>query len=64
VMGPVNCCSDRSRARLVLGAKLGHDSLSLQVDEIFSRRDRRQPSHPFFGFAQTFDRGYPKCVPV
>ena len=53
-----------SGSRLVVGAKLSDDSFSLQVDEIFSRRDRGQPSHPFFGFSEAFDRGYPECVSV
>src|SRR5271169_661788 len=61
---PLACGSGDSRPPLLVRAKLSHDSFSLQVDEIFPRRDRRQPSHSTFGFTQTFDRGNPKCVPI
>ncbi len=57
-------CLSGSHPRLVFGAKLSHNSFTLQVDEILSRRDRGQPSHPLLGVPQAFDRGYPKCVPV
>jgi hypothetical protein len=41
-----------------------HDALFLRVNEIFSRRNEGQTSHPYLSFPQTYDcRYHPQSAP-
>jgi hypothetical protein len=49
---------------LLFAAQLRHNSFSLQVHEIFSRRKQRETSHPSLGFCQPVHRRDPQRVSI